>query len=164
MFFEELPGLLERCIHDDCFLITGDFNIHYDNINDSLTKQFCELVDTFSAVQTVDFPTHEDGHTIDLVLHRDSDNLVLSTRPCHDLTSDHTSVLCSLAARKPTMSVKHEAARFIGKINVGDFAVDIADGLSPNMSLSNLNQHPRSVLDKHAPLCQRKVRQRKPTP
>ena len=45
-----------------------------------------------------------------------------------------------------------------------DFSVDIAKGITHNMSLPDLNRHLSEVLDKHAPVCQRRVRQRGPSP
>jgi len=45
-----------------------------------------------------------------------------------------------------------------------DFSVDIANGITPSMSLPDLNRHLSEVLDKHAPVCQRKVHQRRPSP
>ncbi|XP_070183583.1 uncharacterized protein [Littorina saxatilis] len=68
------------------------------------------------------------------------------------------------AAKKPPTMVKIESMRSINSINMNEFVVDVADGLTPTMSLPNLNQHLGKVLDKHAPVRQREVRQRKPTP
>ena len=45
-----------------------------------------------------------------------------------------------------------------------NFSVDTAIGITPNMSLPDLSHHLSQVLDKHAPVCQRKVRQRRPSP
>ena len=45
-----------------------------------------------------------------------------------------------------------------------DFSVDIANGITSNMLLPDLNRHFSQVAEKHAPVCQRKVRQRRPSP
>ena len=57
--------------------------------------------------------------------------------------------------------MKFEFTRCIRKINMDDFSVD---SITPNMSLPDLNRHLSEVLDKHAPVCQLKVRQRGPSP
>ena len=64
----------------------------------------------------------------------------------------------------PIHTVKFESPRCIRKINLDDFSVDIADGITPNVSLPALYRHLSEVLDKLAPVCQRKVRQRRPSP
>ena len=45
-----------------------------------------------------------------------------------------------------------------------DFSVDIANGITSNMSLPDLNRHFSQVVEKYAPVCQRKVHQRRPSP
>jgi len=50
------------------FLITGDFNLHLDNPDDSQFKQFLSALDATNLTQHVSFPTHQDLHTLDLVI------------------------------------------------------------------------------------------------
>ena len=54
--------------------------------------------------------------------------------------------------------------RCFSVVNRDTFSVDIANGLTRNMSLPDLNRHVRQVLDKQAPVCQRKIHQRGITP
>lgn len=49
-------------------LIIGDFNMHVCCPDKPLVKDFLSLIDSFSLVQSVPGPTHEHGHTLDLVL------------------------------------------------------------------------------------------------
>ena len=164
-FFDELPLFLEHCVNDqNSIIIAGDFNFHLEDSSNPNTKHIRDIADMFSLVQTVREPTHGRGHTLDLVFHKDSDSLIYSTRTCHELTSDHISILCRLSFSKPIHTVKFESIRFIRKINMDDFSVDIADGITPNMSLPDFNRHLSEVLDRHPPVCQRKVRQRRPSP
>ena len=133
-FFDELRLFLERCVDDqNSIIIAGDFNFHFEDSSNPNTKKIRDIADTFSFVQTVSEPTHGRGHTLDLVFHRDSGSLIYSTRTCHDLTSDHISILYRLSFSKPMHTVKFESIRFIRKINMDDFSIDIADGITPNM-------------------------------
>lgn len=52
----------------DIILILGDFNIHVCCPSKPMISQFLELVDSFNLTQSVTGPTHEHGHTLDLVL------------------------------------------------------------------------------------------------
>ncbi len=46
----------------------GDFNIHVCCESKPLVKEFLSLIDSFNLTQSVTGPTHEKGHTLDLVL------------------------------------------------------------------------------------------------
>ncbi|KAG8008077.1 Adenosine deaminase domain-containing protein 2 [Nibea albiflora] len=52
----------------DRVLLVGDFNIHVCCPDRPLVKDFLSLVDSFNLVQCVSGPTHEHGHTLDLIL------------------------------------------------------------------------------------------------
>lgn len=52
----------------DRVLIVGDLNIHVCCPNKLLARDFLNLIDAFNLVQSVSAPTHEHGHTLDLVL------------------------------------------------------------------------------------------------
>ena len=48
-------------------ILLGDFNIHMDNINLPLTRDFASCLDSFGLHNLIDFPTHIKGHSLDLV-------------------------------------------------------------------------------------------------
>ncbi len=69
VFLEDLNNLFSIAAtipHE--FFITGDFNLHLDDLNDPHTKQFLTLLDSANLKQHVSFPTHLDNHTLDLVI------------------------------------------------------------------------------------------------
>ena len=71
MFFEEFPTLLQKtvlCLEP--LLITGDFSFHLDNYQNADTRRFCQSLKTFGLQQHVFVPTHESGHTLDLLISR----------------------------------------------------------------------------------------------
>ena len=69
LFLEELSDLFSIiCIEFDCLIICGDLNIHADISENSHTKDFATLLDTFTLTQHVTEPTHSLGHTLDLVI------------------------------------------------------------------------------------------------
>eukprot|EP00745_Piridium_sociabile_P014218 TRINITY_DN20961_c0_g1_i1.p2 TRINITY_DN20961_c0_g1~~TRINITY_DN20961_c0_g1_i1.p2 ORF type:complete len:290 (-),score=34.81 TRINITY_DN20961_c0_g1_i1:2017-2886(-) len=165
LFFDELPDFLDFC--HDCqnnIVLAGDFNFHVDDPNDASARKLCEQLEMFNLTQTVTEPTHKCGHTLDLVVHRNDDNIVYSTNVCHDLASDHYAVLCHLAVQKPKHPATFVCTRSIRKIDHDKFASDIAQVVSPNMSASEFNKQLAAVFEEHAPVCQRKVPDRKPSP
>ena len=82
----------------------------------------------------------------------------------HFEDSSYPNTKKPISFSKPIHTVKFESIRFIHKINMEDFSVDTANGSTPNISLPDLNRHLSQILDKHSRVCQRKVRQRRPSP
>jgi exonuclease III len=64
--FQTLISSISTLSHD--FLITGDFNIHVDDLTDSSALQFISLLDLANLTQHVSFPTHRLNHTLDLII------------------------------------------------------------------------------------------------
>ena len=109
----------------ESLLITGDFNIHVDDVRDSDAIRFLDLLDSMGLEQHVDKPTHISGHTLDLMITRCSDTLI-GTKPRPDyLFSDHFTVTCDLILGRPAPSVKKVFYRRIKGIDTGKFKDDI---------------------------------------
>ena len=56
-------------------LIVGDFNIHVDSSNNE-SKGFLDILNANGLTQHVTSPTHQKGHTLDLVITREQSNLL----------------------------------------------------------------------------------------
>ena len=93
-----------------------------------------------------------------------SDNILISTKLHHGLTSDHTAILRKLDVSLPVQKPKTFSYRCLKKSDTGAFKQDLSQAVSQTSSISDYNNHLCSVLDKHAPLCRYTVRTRKPTP
>ena len=114
----------------------------------------------FNLTQFVSEPAHNLGHLLNLVFSKQSDNILISTKLHHGLTSDHTAILCKLSVSVPVQKPETFSYRYLKKIDTGAFKQDLSHAVSQTSSISDYNNHFCSVLDKHAPLC----RTRKPTP
>uniref|UniRef100_A0AAY4DRN7 Reverse transcriptase domain-containing protein n=1 Tax=Denticeps clupeoides TaxID=299321 RepID=A0AAY4DRN7_9TELE len=73
----------------DKALIVGDINIHCDKLEDSLRTAFLSLLDSVGVNQHVTGPTHEGGHTLDLVLTFGLNIEDIVTLPQSEMVSDH---------------------------------------------------------------------------
>ena len=82
-------------------IIVGDFNIHIDNSLSPVSRQFLSLIDSFDISQHVREPTHILGHSLDLVLSRTRDSVIVN---CYvaDPVSDHLSVHWFIKAHRPS--------------------------------------------------------------
>ena len=57
-------------------LIEGDFNIHVDVPGNADSVCLKELLESMGLQQHVNEPTHESGHTLDLIITRQCDSLL----------------------------------------------------------------------------------------
>ncbi len=90
--FTEFIGNI--AIKYECFLLVGDFNIHVCCQSNLLSKEFLNLIDSFSLVQWIKDSTHVQGHILDLVL---SHGFAVSDIEISDfLLSDHKPILFSI--------------------------------------------------------------------
>ena len=70
VFLDEFHDFLEYVTSNfKCFIISGDFNIHVNKVNESSTIKFNDILNTFSLVQSIKVSTHKLGNTLDLLIH-----------------------------------------------------------------------------------------------
>jgi len=165
LFFTELPDFLDFCLLcNNRIVISGDFNFHVDDAADTNARKLLRQFDMYNLKQTVTEPTQRYGHTLDLVVHRNDDDIIHSTNVCHDLASDHYAILCHLSTPKLKCPPKIISTRSIAKIDHVKFAHDIAQFSTPNMSISEFNSNLSNIFDKHAPMRRVQIRERKNSP
>ena len=117
-----------------------------------------------SLTQHVAEPTHELGHTLDLVITRKSDNLI-SGRPAPDiLFSDHLALLCKLKTARPPLKVGRASFRKLRSINKDAFTDEICNSElfqmnndNPDKPTTLFDNTLRSLLDRHTPVKQRNI-------
>ena len=78
-------------------LIAGDFNIYIDVLGnaDSVLK---ELLESMGLQQHVNEPTHESGHTLDLIITRQCDSLLANILVTDCLFFVHFTLICRLVS------------------------------------------------------------------
>ena len=68
-FMHDFESYLDTTVLvDEMLCITGDFNLHIDDPNDTYGCQFNNLLSSYGLVNHVTFPTHQAVHTLDLVI------------------------------------------------------------------------------------------------
>jgi hypothetical protein len=106
-FFEELTSLLELlATYNSSTIITGDFNIHVDEVTDALALQFLDLLEAFGLLQHVKSATHMGGHTLDLIATQpDCCPTHIDVNP--PVLSDHGLVNCCFTLARPPPPAQH---------------------------------------------------------
>ena len=165
-FFAEFADYVETILlSNEQLLILGDLNIHIDVAGDS------DFFESVGLQQHVEQYTHVQGHTLDLVISRRSDNIIEDS-PCVDrFLSDHGTVLFSLKSTKPSLLEKTISYRKLKSIDLNSFQSDLAATdlcRNPPEALEDLakyyNGTLKVVLDKHAPLITRSIKERPRVP
>lgn len=96
-FLTEFPEFLSSLLLEwNKIIIVGDFNIHVDNNNDSLSNSFKALLDSTGFTQNVNAPTHTHKHTLDLVLTFGIEISDLEVLPQNPVLSDHSLITFQL--------------------------------------------------------------------
>ena len=109
-FIGEFSTYLESIVmSSEPLCLTRDFNVHVDDINDSASRLFADLLDSMALNQHVHSATHELGHTLDLVITRQSDCLIFGEPSADFLFSDHRAVLFRIHLSRPSFK-SHEVS------------------------------------------------------
>ena len=169
-FLAEFSAFMETIILvPEPLIIVGDLNIHVDCSDDcNDASNFLDLLQSFGLTQHVTGPTHEDGHTLDLIITRSFDRVV-STNPVIDTyVSDHASVLCNLDCRKPTEFQEKVSFRKLKSIDMDVFREKVSRSELCTKSFTDLeelvgcyNTTLTNLLDQYAPVKTRTIIKRK---
>ena len=164
-FITDFSDYLESLvISSETLLILGDFNIHMYLTDDTDCRNMSDLLVSVGLKQHVLQPTHELGHTLDLIITRESDNIITGRPYSGELFSDHFPVFCQLKPERPPGAVKNLQFRKIKSIDRDQFCEAICSSqlcLEPPNDLDILvncyNETLRSVLDIYAPVLSRDI-------
>ncbi|KAK7895247.1 hypothetical protein WMY93_020572 [Mugilogobius chulae] len=143
-------------------IILGDLNIHIDNINNSLCKDFLSCLDSFGLKQYIKFPTHCKGHILDLVC---CSGLTPTQCTPHTLSfTDHLLITFNVNLSLSKLSFPRTISfRKISDINIDTLTSDINNlpssdpHTSPDDLVAHYNNSLHTLLNTHAPLKTRSV-------
>ena len=160
MFPDQFSDLLDHCnsLPDD-LCVLGDFNVHLDLPHNPTMTKLLDLLRMFSLHQTVQQPTHRQGHIIDWVIERPDDGVLKSTVVSDALESDHKCVITRFDVNISPPPPVFRHVRNLRAIDRTVFKHDLHSELArfDHYSIEQYNAALQSVLDKHAPVYKRKV-------
>ena len=159
-FFTEFEDYLESIVlSNEPICIMGDFNIHMDKSTCPDQHKLMDILNSFGLIQHVNIPTHQSGHTLDLIITRNSDDIILSNPYSGDYISDHCFITTQLTFPKPGSCQKLVQYRKLKSMDLDSFKLDLQDICNDLMQLSALESMAseyycrlKSCLDKHAPV------------
>ena len=165
VFFAEFAAYVEIVlVSKEELLIPGNYNIHIDVAGDSDANTLSDFFESVGLQQHVEKHTHVQGHTLDLVISRRSDNIIEDSPRVDRFLSDHGTALFSLKSIKPSLLEKTISYRKLKSIDLNSFQSDLAATdlcRNPPEALEDLADSTlKVVLDKHARLITRSIKER----
>ena len=97
----EFVGILSDTLEQNIFsdqgdlLLIGNFNVHMANPTDSDTILFNDFLDSFNLINKIDFETHQNHHTLYLIITRYDYDSITNVSQGHYL-SDHCFIHATL--------------------------------------------------------------------
>ena len=165
IFFEEFTSLLEQLITiSRSFILSGDFNIHYESDSEA-SRKLQSILTSFGLIQNVDAATNKFGHTIDLVI-SPLNNLPVTNVEVIDVSlSDHFLVSFQISCAVLPAVSKEITYRKFKSIDSHQFSLDLTQALSMvNMSgnlkdtVSSYNGALSQLIDNNAPKVTRVIK------
>ena len=156
-FLDEFSVFLAEVLAEHRNLvITGDFNLHVNNLKDQEGEVFTDTMLALGLDQHVMFPTQRSNNTLDCVFTEClSTHRILSCKPGPYL-SDHAAVEFLLSVKKEQMVSKHVTIRKLKSTDIPSFIEDLQ--LDEQLDSDRLDDMVEwldaklwTVLDKHAP-------------
>ena len=128
VFCDQLAQYVDQVvIKSQKLIVLGDFNFHYECINDSASTKFRGLLDSLGLTQHVSSPTHKAGHTLDMVITHANEHLVRDPSALDRLVSDHHAVLFTVPCNRPSIGKKMISFRKYKTVDLLELKHDMAE-------------------------------------
>ena len=163
LFAQELDYLLSivqpKC---DCLILAGDFNIHFDQLENYLNKQVLDLFLSYGLERYVFEPTHIAGGSLDQIfvfsLHHQLQCSV-TVDSSRSLTSDHFPVYCDLSMIFEKKYFKKITYRKVSNIDQSVFKQELSNIVQSTcdsnecfqQNIAQVKTKCNHMLDKHCP-------------
>lgn len=160
-FFDEFSDLLERAsVYASSLMIAGDVNIHLDDISDSKTIKFNDILDSHGLIQHVADATHRAGHCLDVLITR-RELCVLSVVVDSPTFSDHGTIVAQVDLRVPQDHTRKRTVRrcwrqfdldrFTEDLEKSPLVCNSTKDDDVNDLFNRYDNNMRALLDVHAP-------------
>ena len=160
IFFNELIENMESVILcPPPVLITGDFNVHFDNPSNDDAIKFFDLLESLCLKQHVQEATHTHDISLHLIITRIGDDIIQETPKLDFCISDHITIISKILLSKPSLIKKTIQYRKIRNVSMSELKNDIRTSDLLSNTHSNINEFAECfnttlsmLLEAHAPL------------
>ena len=156
VFLDEFADYMEFFLMTNNIVIAGDCNLHIGSDKDHEAQLFIDMMAALGLDCHVDFPTHENGHSLDLVFTEILGEMkIIRCNPGTHL-SDHCTIECLLSLKKGQMQKKEIRYRKLGLTDPKVFSQHLnLEGykeLSLDGMVEVLDNNLQSAIDKLGPI------------
>ena len=170
LFFNELSDMLDHLsTASSPLIVAGDFNIHIERPDDPNGRTLLDTLASYGLSSRVDFPTHIQGGTLDVVFTR-LDLPPISVTSSDPGLSDHCLLTWAVPFVLPPLHYRSVSYRPWSRLDLNEFRRAIISsplcqpsswhGLDPNELASLYDSSIFSVLDRLVPVRTAKLRER----
>ena len=106
-------------------VILGDFNLHVNDISDTNAQQFIDMVEASGLKQWIDFRTHKQGNTLDLIITELAAEVQIKNVYSGPYISDHWIITCTFNIPKTKINTKQIKYRNCKKADIGEMIRDM---------------------------------------
>ena len=171
-FLEEFEAYVDSIMTaSGKLVVVGDFNFHMDKSSDTDANKLKELLSSLNLKQHVTVGTHIQGRSLDLVITRNTDQLIDGKIEEHAPISDHKPLSFSCTVDKPVATKKTVKYRKLKDIDMNVFKEDLLKLPIFNLNTENVNDLVSTynsglsaLIDKHAPILVKKIYERPQSP
>ena len=108
-------------------MIMGDFNIHVDDLDNSDAKQFNDVCTAIGLEQVMNFGTHVQGHTLDLVLYESNSSIKIGKIQPWMCLLDHCFVEMEINIKRSHVVYKKSTYRNCKKADMEKVCAQLAE-------------------------------------
>ena len=137
LFIEELNSMLSDLNPAHPLVLLGDFNVHFEDKESPNVKKLLAVTSSFGLSQFVVGPTHNLGHTLDLIFANSFDFQIEVTEPVSYNIGDHFPIffqLPNITKRTSLQNKKVVTARNFKTVDISELASKLGTSLSSTMS------------------------------
>ena len=171
MFLDDFAELLEEVlVNYGNIVCMGDFNMHIDNTDNPDAQVFLDMITALGLENQVTFPTHKNGHTLDLVITESESPVSVCRMTPVSFLSDHLGIVSVLSIDKPPIESKECTYRKIKDINRPELTLELKKRLTDFETgeledmIKLVNDTITSALDDFAPVKKKIILQRQTNP
>ena len=168
MFLDDLAEFLEiTLITYSNIIISGDFNLHIDDVGNPDAQVFLDLMTVFGLQNIVHFEMHISGHTLDLILNECISQVSIKNVEQGQFLLDHLSIVAHLSVDKPPLKKKECHYRKVNKINLDDMSHHLEKAFENDDLDLMVTEYERilsSVLNELAPMKEKTITLRPTNP
>jgi len=119
--------------------VCGDINLHMDIQEDRNVKKLNDVLSDLGLVQHITEPTHKAGHMLDIVLDKDTDNVVEDVNVVDVALSDHFLITFSLKLDRPSYEAQHTISyRSMNSIPIEQFRAELDSNIHQSDSVEDI--------------------------